>query len=86
VQEAATADHLAGLVAPAAVRLVDLDGPPADLELDSERPPIPYRSLLAVARLAGEPLGAVAVPVGERGRVSGDWLAEVLRYELEPQL
>jgi GT2 family glycosyltransferase len=86
VQEAATADHLAGLVAPAAVRLVDLDGPPADLQLDSERRPIAYRSLLAVARLAGEPLGAVAVPVGERGRVSGDWLAEMLRYELEPQL
>jgi GT2 family glycosyltransferase len=86
VQEAATADHLAGLVAPAAVRLVDLDGPPSDLELRSEHGGIAYRSLLAVARLAGEPRGAVVVPVGAHGRVWGDWLAEVLRYELEPQL
>jgi GT2 family glycosyltransferase len=86
VQDATTADHLDGLVAPAAVRLVDVDAPPADLELRSEREGIAYRSLLAVARFAGEPLGAVAVPVGAHGRVWGDWLAEVLRYELDPQL
>jgi GT2 family glycosyltransferase len=86
VGDAATADHLDGLVAPAAVRLVDLDGPPADLQLRSERRPVAYRSLLAVARLDGEPLGAVAVPVGPHGRVSGAWLAEVLRCELDPRL
>jgi GT2 family glycosyltransferase len=86
VRDAATAEHLAGLVTPAAVRLVDLDDPPADLELRSRRRRIGYRSLLAVARLDGEPVGAVAVPVGARGHVPGDWLAEVLRYELGPQL
>ena len=86
MQDAATADHVDELVAPAAVRLVDLDAPLGDLELGSELRPIAYRSLLAVARLCGEPLGAVAVPVAPHGRVAGDWLAEVLRCELEPQL
>jgi hypothetical protein len=65
---------------------VDLEGPLADLSLRSERLGIAYRSLLAVTRLDGEPLGAVAVPVRADGRVSGDWLAEVLRCELEPEL
>jgi GT2 family glycosyltransferase len=65
---------------------VDLEGPLADLSLRSERLGIAYRSLLAVARLDGEPLGAVAVPVRARGRVPGDWLAEVLCCELEPEL
>ena len=65
---------------------MDLDSPLADLSLRPERLGIAYRSLLAVARLDGEPLGAVAVPVSARGRVSGDWLAELLRCELESEL
>jgi cellulose synthase/poly-beta-1,6-N-acetylglucosamine synthase-like glycosyltransferase len=86
VHDAAPRDHLAGLVTPAAVRLVDLERPLVDLSLRCERGQTAYRSLLAVARLDGEPLGAVAVPVSARGHVSGDWLAEVLRCELDSEL
>jgi GT2 family glycosyltransferase len=81
-----TPDPAARLVAPAAVRIVDLDGAPADLRLWSARLGIAYRSLLAVARLDGEPLGAVAVPVSAHGLVSGDWLAKLLCRELESDL
>jgi GT2 family glycosyltransferase len=86
VHDAPPRDHLAGLITPAAVRLVDLERPRADLRLRCERGQTAYRSLLAVARLDGEPLGAVAVPVSARGHVSGDRLAEVLRCELDAEL
>ncbi|MEN3279124.1 MAG: hypothetical protein V7607_264 [Solirubrobacteraceae bacterium] len=82
----ATLDHTAGLVTPAAVRIVDLDAPLADLALWSERLGAPYRSLLAIARLDGEPLGAVTLALSTDGRVSSGWLAEVIRRELESEL
>jgi GT2 family glycosyltransferase len=79
-------DHTAGLVAPAAVRLLDLDAPLADLSLWSERRGRPYRSLLVVGRLDGEPLGATAVPVSPAGWVSAGWLAQELRERFEVEL
>jgi GT2 family glycosyltransferase len=82
----AAGDYLAGMTAPAALRLVDLECPLVDLTLRSERLGVAHRSLLAVVRFDGEPLGAVAVPVGPRGRVSGEWLADLLRCDLEPEL
>jgi glycosyltransferase involved in cell wall biosynthesis len=79
-------DHTAGLMAPAAVRMVDLDAPLADLALWSARLDAPYRSLLAIARLDGEPLGAVAVALDSDGRLSSERLAKVIRHELESEL
>ena len=49
----------AALLAPAAVRLIDLDAPVENVCLPSAKGGRAYRSLLAIARLGGEPLGAV---------------------------
>jgi glycosyltransferase involved in cell wall biosynthesis len=81
-----TLDETAGLITPAAVRIVDLDAPLADLAPSSERLDAPYRSLLAVARLDGEPLGAVSVALDHDGRTSRERLAGVIRRELGPEL
>jgi GT2 family glycosyltransferase len=70
------------LRAPAAVRLVDLDAPVADIQLTRARDGKPYRSLLAVARLDGDPLAAVTFPVGAGGYVSSRVLESGLRRAL----
>ena len=49
----------AALLAPAAVRLIDLDAPVENVCLPSAKGGRAYRSLLAIARLGGEPLGAI---------------------------
>ena len=67
------------LVPPAAVRLVDLDSPLADLWLPTSRTGEPFRSLLAVARLDGEPLGSATFSVEPGGRVSRELLELGLR-------
>ena len=69
----------AALLAPAAVRLIDLEAPLADLHLPRARDGRPYRSLLAVARLGGDPLAAVTFAVGSAGRVSRQMLELDLR-------
>jgi GT2 family glycosyltransferase len=68
----------ATLSAPAAVRVIDLDEPFADICLANARDGQPYRSLVAIARLCGEPLGAATFAVGADGRVP----ARVLRTGL----
>jgi GT2 family glycosyltransferase len=60
---------------PTAVRLIDLDVPLNDVWLPHARDGRPYRSLLAIARLNGDPLGAATFPLGPGGRLS--------RHELE---
>jgi GT2 family glycosyltransferase len=67
--EAVVAAGRAPLVAPAAVRLIDLDGQLAEVRLPRARDGRAYRSLLAVARLDGRPLGAASFSVGGEGRV-----------------
>jgi GT2 family glycosyltransferase len=78
-------DRVASLVAPAAVRIVDLETPLTDLGLPPGRV-APYRSLLVVARLDGAPLGAAVLSVGPTGLVSRNRLASGLRRQLAPQL
>jgi GT2 family glycosyltransferase len=68
----------AGVEVPCAVRLVDLDGPATGLSVDA------YRSVLAVLRRGGRPVGTVALPVGEDGIVAATALEEAAARELEP--
>lgn len=63
------------LAAPAAVRLVDLDEPLDDLVLADRPAEHAYRSLLAVGRLAGNPVAVATFSVGPDGRVAGRRLA-----------
>jgi GT2 family glycosyltransferase len=70
------------LIAPAAVRLFDLDAPLVDLCLPRASGGRPYRSLLAIARVDGDPRGAATFPVGPSGRLSGRVLELGLRREL----
>lgn len=88
--DAALLDGTGALVAPAAVRMMDLEVPLADLHADlrlwRERSWEPYRSLLAVARLDGDPLGVATFSVGPGGRVSRDRLAYGVRHQLEAEL
>ncbi|HVG75551.1 MAG TPA: glycosyltransferase, partial [Thermoleophilaceae bacterium] len=76
----------AGLVAPAAVEIVDLADPLPDLTLMPGHFGAPYRSVLAVARFDGELVGTAALPVDPRGHVSRQRLARGLRAQLEPEL
>jgi GT2 family glycosyltransferase len=76
----------AALVAPAAVWMVDLDSPLPDLRLTPGRFGEPYRSLLAIARLDGELVGSIALPVDLTGRVPRERLARGFRGQLEPEL
>jgi GT2 family glycosyltransferase len=73
------------LAVPAAVRIVDLDAPLTDVGLPA-RPGPPYRSLVAVARMGGEPLGAATISVDALGWVSREQLAAGLYSELDGQL
>jgi GT2 family glycosyltransferase len=81
------AEHVARAVlrAPAAVRLVDLDAPIGAIQLTRARDGQPYRSLLAVARLDGDPMTAVTLPVGAGGHVSRRVLEAGLRRALMRQ-
>jgi GT2 family glycosyltransferase len=74
------------LVAPVAVRMFDLESPPPQVRLAPSRLGEPYRSLLAIARLRGDPLGAAVLPVGREGSVSRGRLARELRRQLETEL
>jgi GT2 family glycosyltransferase len=71
------------LIAPAAVRVVDLDAPLGDLVLPPARLGVPYRSLLLVARLDGAPLGVTALELGSAGGVSSERLSRVLADEFD---
>ena len=59
------------LVPPTAVRVIDVEAQPGDLLLPSGRGEDSYRSLLAVARLGGNPLGTAVVSVDPPGVVPG---------------
>ena len=73
----------AELVAPAAVRIVDLDAPLTDLLLPPSRVGEPYRSLLLVARLGGAPVGVTALMIDPGDRVSRERLSRVLAEEFD---
>jgi glycosyltransferase involved in cell wall biosynthesis len=79
-------EHLAELVAPVAVRVLDLDGPLDDLDLSYDELENEYRSLIAVGRLADEPIGMATFHVGPDGIVPRDELAGGLHRQLETEL
>jgi len=74
------------LSAPAAVRVIELDEPLADVCLANARDGRPYRSLVAIPRLRGEPLGAATFAVGADGRVPARVLRSGLPRELNGHL
>ena len=79
-------DGRGALAAPAAVRVVDLDAPLANIRLPSARLGEPYQSLVAVVRLDGDPLGVATLPVGPQGLVSRNQLRRALRRQLDAEL
>jgi GT2 family glycosyltransferase len=74
---------MGALEAPVAVRVLDLDVPLHDLRLPC--PPLgdDYRSLLALVRIAGQPIGMATFPVGADGCVSKNQLVRGLRRQLD---
>jgi GT2 family glycosyltransferase len=74
------------LVAPAAVRIVNLDEPLVDLRLPPARLGGSYRSLVAIARLDGDPIGSAVIHLDREGRVARDRLALELRRQLVVEL
>ncbi|MDQ4023903.1 MAG: glycosyltransferase family 2 protein, partial [Actinomycetota bacterium] len=79
-------DADAALLAPAAVRMVDLDARLTGVQLPRAHSGERYRSLLLVARLDGEPLGTAVLSVAPSGRVSGNQVARELRSQLDTEL
>lgn len=71
-------DASAPLLAPVAVRALDLEAPPGDLRVRRGDPRAPYRSLLVLARLDGDPLGIATFSLADGGAPSGDQLAAEL--------
>jgi GT2 family glycosyltransferase len=76
------------LVAPAAVREIDVDPevPLKDLWLPPSRCGQPYRSALLVVRLRGDLIGTVPVAVDPEGRVPHERLAQALLSRFESEL
>lgn len=75
---AARVDASAPLLAPVAVRALDLEAPPGDLCVRRGDPRAPYRSLLVLAQLGGDPLGIATFSLADGGAPSGDQLAAEL--------
>ena len=78
-------DGIATLTAPVAVRLLDVDEPLRDLHLSQSGGRQDYRSLLAIVRLAEDPIGVATFPV-DCGRVTQAQLAGGMAVQLGPQL
>ena len=78
-------DGIATLTAPVAVRLLDVDEPLRDLHLSHSGGSQDYRSLLAIVRLAEDPIGVATFPV-DCGRVTRAQLAGGMAAQLGPQL
>jgi O-antigen biosynthesis protein len=72
--------------APVAVRLVDLDDDISRIELPPSRAAGGYQSLLCIARIQGEPVGAITLPVASSQSVSAQELDTALRTQLAPQI
>lgn len=77
-------DGRAPLVAPVAVRVIDLDDPVQDITLRGARAGGRYRSLLAVARCEGRPLTTATFTVGSDGHVPSRRLVHGLHGRLPP--
>jgi GT2 family glycosyltransferase len=73
------------LVAPAAVVVVDLDSELPEIVLPSARGGGRYRSLLAVPRLDGRPIGAAVLVPPDTGRISVEKLSAALSDHPGPE-
>ena len=71
--------------APAAVRVLDLDRPLSQLGVPAARPGGPYRSVVVIPRLDGQPLGAAVLQTRD-GTVTLEAATEAVRAQLEPEL
>ena len=80
-----TQDGIATLTAPVAVRVLDVDEPLRDLHLSYAGRSQDYRSLLAIVRLAEDPIGVATFPV-DCGRVTRAQLLGGVAAQLGPQL
>ncbi len=80
-----TQDSIATLTAPVAVRVLDVDEPLRDLHLSYAGRSQDYRSLLAIVRLAEDPIGVATFPV-DCGRVTRAQLLGGVAAQLGPQL
>jgi GT2 family glycosyltransferase len=83
---AIASEGIGSLTAPVAVRLIDLDTPLSDLDLSYQYLRQDYRSLLAVVRLAQDPIGVATFPVDPGGYVTRDQLAGGLNRQLGAEL
>lgn len=79
-------DALGTLKAPVAVRVLDVDAPLGDLDLSYQYVRHDYRSLLAVVRLAEDPIGVATFPVDPGGYVTRAQLAGGLHRQLGAEL
>ena len=80
-----TQDGIATLTAPVAVRVLDVHEPLRDLHLSHAGGSRDYRSLLAIVRLAEDPIGVATFPV-DCGRVTRAQLLGGVAAQLGPQL
>ena len=78
-----TGDGVDTLAAPVAVRVLDLDAPLEDLNLSYAQD---YRSLLALVRIADDPIGVATFPVDPRGLVTSTQLNRGLHRQLGSEL
>ena len=78
-------DGIATLTAPVAVRVLDVDEPLRDLHLSCAGGAQDYRSLLAIVRVAEDPIGVATFPVA-CGRVTCAQLAGGVAAQLGMQL
>ncbi len=76
----------AQLVAPVAVRTLDLGAPVSDLRVRRGDRRRPYRSLLVVAHLGGDPIGTATFSLHEGAQPSGDQLAEGLVWRFAAEV
>jgi GT2 family glycosyltransferase len=74
------------LIAPVAVRVLDVGRPLNDFGLSCPRPRSDYRSLLAIVRLAEDPIGVATFPLEPGGRVTSASLAAGLHRQLGAEL
>lgn len=74
------------LAAPVAVRLIDIDHGIADIALAGRAHSDAYRWLFCIARIGGDPVGAVTLPVPSSQTVSAEEVDSALWAQLAPAL
>lgn len=76
----------APLVAPVAIRTLDLEAPLGDLRMRRADSKQPYRSLLIFAHVGGDPVGAATFSLADGSHPCGDQLARRLAWRFATEL